>query len=97
MKPLMLCVTYTAKPGMREAFIGEIYSSGILDKILQEDGCLEYGYYLATKNEANILLVEKWETEEQQQTHLTQPHMETLKSIKASYISDVRVEKAFLA
>ena len=97
MKQLILCVTYTAKPGMREIFIREIYSSGILDKILQEDGCLEYGYYLSVKNENDVLLLEKWEAEEQQQAHLKQPHMEVLKSIKDRYISGVRLEKSFSA
>ncbi len=95
MKQLMLCVTYTARPGLRETFIKEINSSGILEKILQEDGCLEYGYYLSVKNEDDVLLVEKWETEEKQQTHLKQPHMEVLKSIKDRYTSGVRIEKFF--
>lgn len=96
MQSLMLCVTYTAKPGMRETFIREVYSSGILDKIHHEKGCLEYGYYLSVENEDDILLVEKWETEEQQQIHLKQPHMEVLKSIKERYVSNVRLEKGFL-
>lgn len=95
MKQLMLCVTYTARPGLREAFIREINSSGILEKILQEDGCLEYGYYLSVKDKDDVLLVEKWETEEKQQTHLKQPHMEVLKSIKDRYTSGVRIEKFF--
>ncbi len=97
MHQLMLCVTYTAKAGLRETFLKEIHSSGIVEKILQEDGCLEYGYYLSIKDEDDILLVEKWESEEQQQVHLKQPHMEVLKAIKARYISYVRIEKSFLA
>lgn len=96
MQQLMLCVTYTTKPGMRETFIKEIYSNGILDNILQEDGCLEYRYYLSVENEDDILLLEKWETEEKQQIHLKQPHMEVLKSIKDRYTSDVRLEKFLL-
>jgi len=97
MKQMMLCVTYTARPGLRESFIKEINSSGILEKILQEDGCLEYGYYLSVKNKDDVLLVEKWETEEEQQAHLKQPHMEVLKSIKDRYTSGVRIEKFFSA
>lgn len=96
MQQFMLCVTYTTNPGMREKFIKEINSRGLLDKILKEDGCLEYEYYLSVKNADDVLLVERWESEELQQVHLKQIHMEELKSIKERYISGVSVRKSFL-
>ena len=40
-----------------------------------------------------ILLVEKWASEEQQQTHLRQPHMQQLKQWKEQYIAETAVEK----
>ena len=40
-----------------------------------------------------ILLVEKWASEERQQTHLRQPHMQQLKRWKEQYIAETTVEK----
>lgn len=42
MKPLTLCVTYHAKPGMRDAFIQQVFASGVLEEIRREDGCISY-------------------------------------------------------
>lgn len=95
MQQLLLCVTYTAKPGMREKFMQELLSSGLLDEIRQEEGCLGYAYYFSVQDEDDILLVEQWDTEAHQKRHLEQPHMEKLRSIKNCYVVDTRVEKAF--
>ena len=94
MKQLLLRVTYTAKP---EKFVDEIISGGLLETILKEDGCISYDYYYSVQNEDEILLVEQWETEEQQKAHLKQPHMEQLRSIKERYIVDMDIKKSLLA
>lgn len=41
---LLLNVTYTMKPGMRDTFLKEVQAQGILDAVRQEDGCLQYAY-----------------------------------------------------
>lgn len=73
MQPLLLCVTYTTKPGMRDKFIQEVRSSGVLDEILAEHGCLGYVYYCSALEKDKILLVEKWDTEEHQKFKPTEP------------------------
>ena len=93
MKAMTLCVTYTAKAGMREAFVQAVLASGVLEQIRREDGCVAYQYYLSSENGDQILLLEKWGTEEQQKAHLNQPHMETLRAIKERYIADTSLER----
>ena len=39
---LLIQVTYTMRPGQRDAFVRKIRESGILDAIRGEDGCLGY-------------------------------------------------------
>lgn len=95
MKSLLLCVTYTSKPGEGACFVKEIEKSGILEIIRKEEGCLRYDYFCPAFEDDKILLVEKWRTEEDQKRHLQQPHMDTLKKIKEQYITDTQVEKAF--
>lgn len=95
MKTFTILVTYTAEPGMREAFIEEVTSSGILSQIRREDGLLCYNYYRSVENNDQILLVEKWDSEEHQKAHLRQPHMEKLKEIKERLVKHTHLEYVY--
>lgn len=95
MKPLTLCVTYHAKPGMRDAFIREVFASGVLEKVRREEGCISYQYFLNVEDENQILLLEKWSSEDHQQIHMKQPHMDILMALKDRYIDDVGLERFF--
>lgn len=83
---LTLYVKYTAKHGCRESYVRAIVSEGILTAIRNEPGCLAYDYYFSAQDENVVLLIEKWESEEHQRVHMTQPHMARLKELKAQYI-----------
>lgn len=92
----MLIVTYRAKPGKQNNFLTEVAESGILETIRMEDGCLAYQYYQSVEDEACLMLVEKWATEEQQHTHMEQPHIKLLAEIKARWIDQTSVERIYL-
>ena len=93
MKSVLLLVTYTAKPGMREIFLRDVRDSGVLSAIRNEAGCLRYDYFLDAEDSDRILLVEKWESAEHQQIHQTQPHMKHLLEIKSLSIASTSVEQ----
>ena len=84
-------VQFTCLPQKRTAFIDRVKEDGVLDAIRNEDGCLGYDYYLSEKDENRLLLIEKWETKQHQQVHLTQPHMALLRGFKDEYISDTKL------
>lgn len=84
-------VQFTCLPQKREGFIEKVKESGVLDAIRAEDGCHRYDYYLSEKDPNELLLIEQWETKEHQQIHLTQPHMDTLRSFKGDYITDTKL------
>ena len=90
---LLLKVTYTTRPGMREAFLEEILKKGIDQKVREEEGCLCYVYYCALQQENEVLLMEEWESEEHQKRHMEQAHMEDLKELKNRYVLDSNIEK----
>ena len=90
---LTLHVTYTAKPGCREAFVRQIVTKGILTAIRAEDGCLAYDYYFSAQDENVVLLIERWESEAHQRVHMSQPHMADLRKIKEEYIAQTRLAK----
>ena len=87
----MIYVKFQCLPGKREAFIQKVKETGVLDAIRNEDGCLKYDYYLSEKDACELLLIEQWESFSHQQTHLTQPHMDTLRSFKGDYITDTQL------
>lgn len=93
---LTLYVQYLAKPGCRETFLRQLSAQGVLDAIRQEDGCLRYDYFLSVQNPDEILLVEQWESEEQQQIHLRTPHMDRLRQLKAEYVADAHLGRVHL-
>ena len=72
---LLVQVTYTMRPGQREAFVRRIRESGILDAIRGEEGCLGYSYYLPEEEDGTLLLIEKWTGAPAQKAHLETPHM----------------------
>jgi len=79
-------VVFKTFDGKREAFVKKLQDEGIVSAIRNEDGCIRYDYYFSEKDKNELLLVEEWETKEHQQVHLTQPHMDALRSIKDDYV-----------
>ena len=45
MAQLLLLVTYSARPGMREEFVQKVREAGILEAIRKENGCVRYDYF----------------------------------------------------
>lgn len=88
---LLIQVTYTMRPGQREAFVRKIRESGILDAIRGEDGCLGYSYYLPKEEDGTLLLVEKWTDAQAQKAHLETPHMKQMAAFKPEYVADTKL------
>ena len=93
---LTLYVRYLAKPGCRETFLRQLTTQGVIDAIRREDGCLRYDYFLSVQNADEILLVEQWQTEEQQQAHLRAPQMDQLRRLKSEYVADAQLGRVRL-
>lgn len=88
---LLIQVTYTMRPGQREAFVRRIRETGILDAIRGEEGCLGYSYYLPEEEDGTLLLVEKWTDAQAQKAHLETPHMKQMAAFKPEYVADTKL------
>lgn len=88
---LLIQVTYTMRPGQREAFVRRIRESSILDAIRGEKGCLGYSYYLPEEEDGTLLLVEKWTDAQAQKAHLETPHMKQMAAFKPEYVADTKL------
>lgn len=85
-------VTYIMKPGGRAGFLAGLAADGIREEVRREAGCLQYDYFLPLEGEDRLLLVEKWESREAQQLHLTQPHMAKVRALKEQYVDRTELE-----
>ena len=81
-------VKFDCLPGKREAFIERVKADGILAAIRAEDGCNRYDYYLSEKDETELLLIEQWESQRNQQIHIEQPHLAQLREQKGENITN---------
>ena len=68
-------VTYRVKPGRGQEFLDELSAAGIRDIVLKEEGGIRYDFYLPVEKRDEVLLVECWEKQEDQQRHVKQPHV----------------------
>jgi len=81
-------VKFECLPQKREAFVERVKSTGILDAIRAENGCIKYDYYFSVEDPNELLLIEFWESKEHQQIHIQQPHMAKLREFNGEYIGD---------
>ena len=88
---MLFQVTYTMRPGQRDAFLQMMRESGILDQIRREEGCLDYRYYLPEEEDGTLLLVERWTGPEAQKAHMATGHMARLGQVKAQYVAETSV------
>ena len=89
---MLLLVYYTGPESAPERFRQAVEECGLAAEIRQEEGCLQYDYFLIPGG--GVLLVEHWESAMLQQAHLAGTAMERLKQLKESFgVVTARVER----
>ena len=86
-------VKFNCLPGKREEFVEAVKAAGVLDAIRAEEGCLRYDYYFSESDPCELLLIEAWETKEDQVVHIGQPHMARLREFKGEYIETTTLKE----
>ncbi len=90
---IVLNVTYTCKPDMRDAFLERIMAEGIDEACRAEKGNIKYDYYRPADDGDELLLVEKWQDAAALKAHSEMPHFARLGAIKPDYVIDTVVER----
>lgn len=89
-----MTVYYRCKDGMRNDFIKALEAENMAYKCQQEDGNVQYDYFLPMNDDnKTVLLLEKWTTEEAQRRHTTTDHFKKLGELKALFVEEVVIER----
>ena len=86
-------VTYHCKRGQREAFYAAIGELGVREGSLAEKGNRKYDYFFAAADPDALLLVETWETPEDQAAHCQTERFAALQELKARMCESVEIDK----
>lgn len=93
METIILHCTYTCKSGMAEPFVKALKDSGAQESVRAEDGCLQYDYHISCEAPDTVVLLEKWRDAAALERHQQQPHMETIRALRAQYATDMELER----
>ena len=88
-----IAVSFNCLPDKREAFVKRVREEGILDAVRAEKGCVKYEYFYSEEDKNLLLLIEAWETKEDQVVHIGQPHMARLREFKGEYIETTTLKE----
>ena len=84
---------YTGSGGNARAFAEEMESSGIADKIRQEDGNLRYQYFQPLNQPETVLLIDSWRDQKAIDAHHASPMMAQLAALREKYDLHMTVER----
>ena len=84
---------YTGTGGNARAFAEEMESSGIADKIRQEEGNLRYQYFQPLNQPETVLLIDSWRDQEAIDAHHASPMMVQLAALRDKYDLHMTVER----
>ena len=93
METIILHCTYTCKSGMAEPFVKALKDSGAQESVRAEDGCLQYDYHISCEAPDTVVLLEQWRDAAALEQHQKQPHMETIRALKADYVTSMKLER----
>ena len=91
MENIVLHVYYTGEKA--RAFVEEMESGGLQAAVKAEDGCLQYDYFLPTRDAGVALLLEKWRDKTAIEAHNASENMVKLKATKAKYGLETKIER----
>lgn len=86
-------VTYHCKPGKREEFFKAIFDLGVRACSIHETGNLKYDYFLDAQDPDALLLVETWQTPEDQQRHCGTETFAKLQALKTEFCDTATIDK----
>lgn len=90
---LTINLYYTGKNGSARRFMEEMESSGIADRVRQEEGNERYDYFFPANNPETVLLIDRWVDQAAIDRHHASPMMQELAQLREKYDLHMKVER----
>ena len=90
---LIINIYYTGKNGNARKFAEEMVSSGIVDRVRQEEGNERYEYFFPMEDEESVMLIDRWKNQEALDVHHKSEMMKEIAKLREKYGLKMRVEK----
>ena len=89
----MITVVIKYKGKRAREFASEMISSGLVNKIRNEEGNLRYEYFYPLDNEESVLLIDSWINQEALDKHHALPLMKEIIKLREKYDLHMEVNK----
>ena len=86
-------IYYKGENGNVKKFVNEMISSGIVDRVREEEGNERYEYFFPMDDEETVLLIDKWKSKEALDIHHKSEMMKKIADLKSKYQISMKVEK----
>ena len=90
---LIINIYYKGENGNAKKFAEEMVSSGIVDRVRNEDGNLRYEYFYPMDDPETVMLIDKWKDENALEIHHKSPMMSQITELREKYRLNMKVEK----
>lgn len=82
---IMIHITYTGEGNNAHLFAQEMMESGIVDKIKENPGNLQYDYFQPFNDRSSILLIDCWSNQDALDIHHQSPLMGEILKLRLKY------------
>lgn len=86
-------IYYTGENGSAAAFARDMLTGGTVAQIRQEEGNLQYDYFLPLEGGEQLLLIDRWESQQALDRHHASPMMQTIAALREKHGLHMRVER----
>ncbi|MCU7556131.1 putative quinol monooxygenase [Macrococcus capreoli] len=86
-------IYYTGEHGNARAFMREMVSSGIVERIRAQAGNLRYEYFYSVDDSETVLLIDSWTDQSAIDKHHASPMMDEISVLHEKYDLHMKVER----
>ncbi len=90
---ILVNIYYSGKDNNAKKFVNEMINKGIVNKIRNENGNLQYDYFYPIDDNETVLLIDRWQDEESLNKHHKSEMMKEIASLRLKYKLHMKVFK----
>ena len=90
---LIINIYYTGQNGNAKKFAKEMISTGIVERIRNEEGNERYEYFFPMEDEESVMLIDRWKNQEALDIHHKSEMMKEIADLRNKYKLKMRVER----